>query len=181
MTSTTNNRAERHFRPTREARLHLVIGNARFLILDRARVPHLASKVLGMATRCLADHWRGAYGCAPVLVETFVEVDRFSGTSYKAANWISVAKTAGRGKRDRDHENALPVKDVYVYPRHRRYRWILTGRPDRSREAWSSATGLLVHTCSPGTCRLYVVQRVLPGQTVSRPVGGILSSLERPG
>ena len=61
-----------------------------------------------------------------MLVETFVEKHRFAGTSYKAANWTRVGETQGRGKLDRHHANALPVKDVYLYPLHRRYREILT-------------------------------------------------------
>ncbi|MGH9304074.1 MAG: Druantia anti-phage system protein DruA [Acidimicrobiales bacterium] len=112
--------------PTRERRLQLVVGNARFLILPQLRVPHLASKILGLSTRRLGADWRVAYGYAPVLLETFVETGRFAGTSYKAANWVQVGQTKGRGKLDRYNERALPVKDVYLYPLHRRYREILT-------------------------------------------------------
>ncbi|MGH7189851.1 MAG: Druantia anti-phage system protein DruA [Terriglobales bacterium] len=112
--------------PTRQARLHLVVGNARFLILPSLRVPHLASKILGAATRRLGSDWLEAYGYAPVLAETFVETGRFAGTSYKAANWIHVGETKGRGKLDRNHERALPVKDIYLYPLHRNYQQILT-------------------------------------------------------
>jgi len=96
-----------------------VVGNARFLILPQLRVPHLASKILGAATRRLPSDWREVYGYQPVLVETFVESERFSGTSYRAANWLCVGQTAGRGKLDRNHARALPVKDVYLYPLHR--------------------------------------------------------------
>ena len=111
---------------TRERRLHLVVGNARFLILDHARVPHLAFKVLGLVSRRLGADWRAAYGYRPVLLETFVETGRFVGTRYKAANWLHVGKTKGRGKLDRFNEHALPVKDVYLYPLRRDYRRILT-------------------------------------------------------
>lgn len=111
---------------TREARLHLVVGNARFLILPGLHVPHLASKILGATTRCLRSDWQQAYGYTPVLLETFVESQRFSGTSYKAANWVHVGQTTGRGKLDRYHAKALPVKDVYLYPLQRSYRRILT-------------------------------------------------------
>ena len=112
---------------TREANLHLIVGNARFLIRPNVRVPHLASAILGRITRRLPTDWSAAYGYAPVLAETFVETDRFAGTSYRAANWIHVGRTQGRGKLDRHHERALPVKDVYLYPLHRSYRNILTG------------------------------------------------------
>lgn len=111
---------------TRVARLHLVVGNARFLILPHVRVPHLASAILGRLTRRLPTDWRAAYGYSPVLVETFVEQDRFAGTSYRAANWTHVGATKGRGKLDRHHAHAVPVKDVYLYPLHRNYRMILT-------------------------------------------------------
>ena len=110
----------------RKARLHLVVGNARFLILPQVRVANLASCVLGQATRRLSSDWRAAYGYEPVLIETFVETGRFIGTSYQAANWIRVGQTKGRGKLDRMNEHKLPVKDVYLYPLRRDYRRILT-------------------------------------------------------
>jgi len=112
--------------PTRQARLHLVIGNARFLILPHVRVPHLASTILGRITRRLPADWQAAYGYTPVLAETFVDAERFAGTCYRAANWIHVGTTQGRGKLDRHHQQALPVKDVYLYPLHRHYQCILT-------------------------------------------------------
>ena len=112
--------------PTRQARLHLVIGNARFLILPHVRVPHLASTILGRITRRLPADWQAAYGYTPGLAETFVDAERFAGTCYRAANWIHVGTTQGRGKLDRHHQRALPVKDVYLYPLHRHYQCILT-------------------------------------------------------
>jgi hypothetical protein len=111
---------------TRRARLHLVVGNARFLILPEVRVPNLASHVLSRVTRRLRADWQTAYGYAPLLIETFVETGRFTGASYKAANWIYVGRTKGRGELDRTNEHALPVKDIYLYPLHRDYRAILT-------------------------------------------------------
>lgn len=111
--------------PTREARLHLVVGNARFLILPHVRVANLASAILARVARRLRADWQAAYGYEPVLVETFVETGRFTGASYRAANWVNVGRTKGRGKLDRHHEHALPVKDVYLYPLHRDYRRIL--------------------------------------------------------
>ncbi|MGH8295880.1 MAG: Druantia anti-phage system protein DruA [Acidimicrobiales bacterium] len=111
---------------TREARLHLVVGNARFLILPEVRVKNLASFLLAAAARRLPGDWVSTYGYAPVLLETFVERGRFVGTSYKAANWICVGVTKGRGKLDRENRHALPVKDVYLYPLRRDYRRVLT-------------------------------------------------------
>jgi len=111
---------------TREQRLHLVAGNARFLICPQVRVPHLASAVLARAARRLTADWHHRYGYTPVLLETFVQTGRFTAASYRAANWIHVGQTQGRGKLDRHHQHALPVKDVYLYPLHRRYQRILT-------------------------------------------------------
>lgn len=112
--------------PTRKARLHLVVGNARFLILPNVTVPNLASHILGSVSRRLGSDWQDAYGYQPVLLETFVETGRFTGTNYRAANWLHVGQTKGRGKLDRSHERALAVKDVYLYPLQRNYRHILT-------------------------------------------------------
>jgi len=114
---------------TREKRLHLIVGNARFLILPHLHVPNLASTILGAVTRRLPTDWAHTYGYTPVLAETFVATWRFTATSYRAANWIHVGQTAGRGKLDQHHANALPIKDVYLYPLHRNYRATLT-RPD---------------------------------------------------
>jgi hypothetical protein len=111
---------------TRKARLHLVVGNARFLIVPQVQVPNLASCLLARVCRRLPADWRAAYGYAPVLVETFVETSRFTGASYRAANWVHVGQTTGRGKLDRHHRNQVPVKDVYLYPLHRHYRRLLT-------------------------------------------------------
>lgn len=102
--------------PTREANLHLVVGNTRFLILPWVKVPHLASAALGRIARQLPGDWQGAYGYRPALLETFVEVDRFQGTSYRAANWLQLGVTQGRGKLDRRKQFALPVKHVFVFP-----------------------------------------------------------------
>ena len=114
---------------TRAQRLQLVVGNARFLILPHVRVPNLASTILARAARTLPADWQASYGYRPVLLETFVEHDRFTAASYRAANWIHVGHTQGRGKLDRHHQRALPVKDVYLYPLHRHYQAILTA-PD---------------------------------------------------
>ena len=62
---------------TRQARLHLVVGNARFLICPHVRVPHLASAILGRITRRLPADWQHTYGYSPVLAETFIDAERF--------------------------------------------------------------------------------------------------------
>ena len=110
----------------RIAHLHLVVNNARFLILPWVHVPNLASRILSLSARQVVRDWLKLYGYQPVLLETFVEQERFSGTCYKAANWLYAGQTTGRGKLDRHHRQNVPVKDVYVYPLHRRFRQALT-------------------------------------------------------
>ena len=106
----------------RQARLHLVANNARFLILPWVTCPNLASKLLSMASRRLAEDWANRYDYRPVLLETFVEAGRFEGTCYRAANWICVGQTQGRGKLDSKHQAQLPIKDIWLYPLTRDYR-----------------------------------------------------------
>ncbi len=103
-------------RQAREAHLGRVLNNARFLLLPWVQVKHLASKVLGMAARQVAQDFPARYGEPVVLLETFVETPRFVGTCYRAANWQSLGETTGRGKLDRHHRAALPRKAIYVYP-----------------------------------------------------------------
>lgn len=109
----------------RMARLPWVVDNARFLILPWIRCANLASWVLSRSARRLPADWAGRYGYRPVLVETFVERGRFRGTSYRAANWRSVGLTQGRGKLDRRHQHAVPVKEVFLYPLQRNFREVL--------------------------------------------------------
>lgn len=106
----------------RQRNLHLITNNTRFLILPFVRVPHLASWVLGRVLRRLSADWQSKYGHPILLVETFVERERFAGTSYKAANWIRIGSTTGRSRQDRHRILQVPVKDVYVYPLHHRFR-----------------------------------------------------------
>jgi hypothetical protein len=104
--------------------LDRVIGNSRFFIHPEVRVPHLASHVLGKALRRLKQDWHSSYGKEPLLVETFVEQGRFTGTCYCAANWTDVGTTVVRGRQDSQHQAALPQKEMYV---HRKWRELLGG------------------------------------------------------
>ena len=103
-------------REQRERRLHLIVNNARFLILPWIKCRNLASRVLALISRRLCEDWQSHYAYRPVMIETFVEKPRFSGTCYKAANWKYLGDTQGRGKLDRLHRHAEPVKSVWVYP-----------------------------------------------------------------
>ena len=106
----------------RQARLHLLVQNARFLILPWVRVPHLASHVLARLTTRLRQDWMERYQQPLVLVETFVQCDRFAGTCYRAANWLYAGRTIGRGRGDRYHQRDQPRKDIYLCPLVRDWR-----------------------------------------------------------
>ena len=109
----------------REAHPSAVVNNARFLLLPWIRVQHLASKVLGLAARRVGADFAERYGERPVLLETFVELARYRGTCYAAANWRYLGETQGRGKCDVAHRAALPRKGVYVYPLRADFRRVL--------------------------------------------------------
>lgn len=111
----------------RQQRLHFVTNNARFLILPWVHCHNLASCILGMAARRLADDWQSRYGYRPVLLETFVERPRFRGTCYQAANWLFLGVTKGRGKLDVHNKARLPKKDIWVHPLDKDFRRILSG------------------------------------------------------
>lgn len=111
---------------TRAARLSMIVGNSRLLILPSVQVAHLASHVLGLATRQLAGDWQRHYGYQPVLVETFVDSSRYRGTCYRAANWTELGKTQGRGRQDRARRGQVARKQVFVYPLQRNWRKLLT-------------------------------------------------------
>jgi len=118
----------------RTSNLHFIVNNARFLIMPWVTSKNLASRILGGIARELPGLWKKRYGYKPVLLETFVEQERFRGTCYRAANWIHVGQTQGRGKLDRNHENALPVKDVFLFPLQRDFRRHLRSSPDTREE-----------------------------------------------
>jgi hypothetical protein len=107
---------------TRVRQLHRVINNARFLILPWVRCPNLGSRILSRCARQVPEDFQQRYGYRPVLFETFVERDRFSGTVYRASNWHCVGQTTGRGKCDRTHQTALPRKTVWLYPLRKDWR-----------------------------------------------------------
>jgi hypothetical protein len=105
--------------------LHLVVNNSRFLILPWVQSKNLASRILSAAARRIIPDWHDRYGYEPVLLETFVEKERFAGTCYKASNWTCVGDTKGRGKLDCTHEHKVPVKSVWLYPLCKDYkRWL---------------------------------------------------------
>jgi hypothetical protein len=110
-----NDRQRRH-------NLHRIANNSRFLILPWVKVRNLASCILAAAAKRLGNDWTERYGYEPVLLETFVERSRFRGTCYRAANWLRVGETQGRGKLDRQHRGLSTVKLIYVYPLRKDFR-----------------------------------------------------------
>ena len=99
----------------RRENLQGIVCNSRFLILPTVRVKHLASHVLGQLARRIGQDWRDRYGFSPWLMETCVELSH-AGTCYRAANWIELGMTAGRGRQDRENKAPLIPKRVFVYP-----------------------------------------------------------------
>jgi hypothetical protein len=100
----------------RQAGLPRVVGQARFLILPWIRCPNLASKLLSLSATQLSTDWEQRYGIRPWLLESFVDTSRYDGICYRAANWIDVGQTQGRGKKDRHRRARLSRKQVYLYP-----------------------------------------------------------------
>ena len=102
---------------TRARHLQRIINNSRFLLLPQVQVKNLASHVLALSLRTVPTDWEAAYGMRPWLAETLVDAARFTGHCYRAANWIDVGQTTGRGRHDRYHErhDACP-KRVLLYP-----------------------------------------------------------------
>src|SRR6266849_296799 len=116
----------------RQANLQRIVNNGRFLILPWVRVKGLASKILALSARHMPHDWQTRYGHRPLLLETLVDATRFRGTCYRAANWIYVGQTAGRGRMDREHKSlGQAIKDIYVYPLVRDPRQYLCGYSTR--------------------------------------------------
>jgi hypothetical protein len=112
----------------RRRNLQRIVNNGRFLILPWVRVKGLASKILALGARHMPRDWESHYGHRPLLLETLVDASRFRGTCYRAANWLHVGQTVGRGRMDREHQaHGRAVKDIYVYPLVRDARQQLRG------------------------------------------------------
>jgi len=102
---------------TRARHLSQVANNSRFLLLPWVRIHNLASTTLALALRRLPVDWQTQYGVTPLLVETVVDPARYTGGCYRAANWVDLGETAGRGRDDRRHQrHGARPKRVFVYP-----------------------------------------------------------------
>ena len=103
----------------RADRRDLIVQNRRFLLLEKVRMPNLASRCLSMALKAVPRQWQQAHGYSPLLAETFTDIERFEGTCYKASNWIAMGQTKGfkRHRADYYQYHARPKK-LWVYPLH---------------------------------------------------------------
>ena len=119
----------------RAERLGLVVNNSRFLILPQVKVANLASRVLGLTGQRIADDWEARYAVRPVLLETFVDPEAYRGTCYRAANWIPVGRTTGRGRQD--NGDLTRPKDIYLLPLTPDFRQTLGGMEPRPPEDWA--------------------------------------------
>jgi len=127
----------------------LLINNSRFLIPPMVKVKNLASHLLGMAQKRLADDWEAAYQYRPVMLETYIERGRFAGTSYRAANWQYVGTTAGLGRQG----TGASIKDIYVMPLLPEWRAELCRQPD-------------------GTVKIREARRIQPKDWIEAELGG---------
>jgi hypothetical protein len=106
----------------RRGHLHGVVCLSRFLIRPQVECRNLASRLLSMSLERLMEDFQRRYHYRPWLVESFVDTSRFSGTCYRAANWILVGQTRGRGRQDRFTKREKTIKDIYVYPLEKDFR-----------------------------------------------------------
>ncbi len=109
----------------RHRNIRFLAYNTRFLILPWVQVEHLASHLLGRMAKMLSQDWERVYGHPIYFVETFVDPERFRGTCYRAANWVLLGRTTGRGKDDQTNRPNRSIKEVLGYPLTRRFRQLL--------------------------------------------------------
>jgi len=109
----------------RRRNIRFLAYNTRFLILPWVRVEHLASHILGRMAAEISDDWQRMYGHPIYFLETFVDPERFRGTCYRAANWVVMGKTTGRGKQSNSYTPNRSIKEVLGYPLTRRFRELL--------------------------------------------------------
>jgi len=100
----------------RRQKIRFLAYNTRYLILPWVQVPHLASHLLSRMTRMLSVEWEKVYGHPVYFAETFVDTTRHRGTCYRAANWVKLGRTQGRGKDDLTHRPNRTLKDILGLP-----------------------------------------------------------------
>lgn len=102
--------------------LHQIAYNSRYLILPWVQVPHLASHLLGRIARRISADWQELYAHPLQLLESFVDTARFRGTCYRAANWICLGRSAGRGTKSQRGQPDCSIKELWVYPLGKNFR-----------------------------------------------------------
>lgn len=115
----------------RKANLNKVVCNSRFLIVPQVRVKNLASYTLSKCIKRMKEDWYEQYRIRPVLLETFVDRERYNGISYQASNWIHIGRTKGRGRQDRNNRYEESIKDIYLYPLQKGFREDFCGGTER--------------------------------------------------
>ena len=111
----------------RRSNIRFIAYNTRFLILPWVRVEHLASHILGRMAARISDDWQQMYGHPIYFLETFIDPERFRGTCYRAANWVLMGRTTGRGKQSNSYVPNRSIKEVLGYPLTKRFRELLGG------------------------------------------------------
>ena len=109
--------------------LHLIAYNSRYLIVPWVKVPHLASHLLGRIARRISADWQQLYEHPIWLLESFVDVELFKGTCYRAANWMCVGRSIGRGTKAKSHQQSTSIKELWAYPLSRNFRQQLLAPP----------------------------------------------------
>jgi len=109
----------------RRRNIRFIAYNTRFLILPWVRVEHLASHILGRMAARISEDWQRRYGHPIHFLETFVDPERFRGTCYRAANWVVLGKTTGRGKQSNSYVPNRSIKEIVGYPLTKRFRELL--------------------------------------------------------
>jgi Domain of unknown function (DUF4338) len=109
----------------RRRNIRFLAYNTRFLILPWVRVKYLASHILGQMAARISEEWQRLYGHPIYFLETFVDPERFRGTCYRAANWVLLGKTTGRGKQSNSYVPNRSIKEVLGYPLTKRFRELL--------------------------------------------------------
>ena len=102
--------------------LHLIAYNSRYLIAPWVKVPHLASHLLARIARRISADWQQLYEHPIWLLESFVDIERFKGTCYRAANWQCLGPSRGRGTKSTTKQKNTSIKELWVYPLGRNFR-----------------------------------------------------------
>jgi hypothetical protein len=156
----------------RRRHIRFIAYNTRFLILPWVRVEHLASHILGRMAARISDDWQRMYGHPIYFLETFVDSERFRGTCYRAANWVWLGRTTGRGKQSNSYVPNRSIKEVLGYPLNKRFRELLEGQDESSQTTRGCQPGRTGPGAGPGTGSTAERGRLRQAQKCAAFVGG---------